>query len=90
MSYAAKAGREVPYATGKPIFIKHKDIPSVYEKVMTNEDMYKSLLRSVQGREIKGGAKDWWSVGTIHREPGHENKTHYEWSEYVKCKRCGV
>ena len=53
-SYAAKAGREAPYATGKPIFIKHKDIPSVYEKVMTNEDMYKCLLRSVQGREIKG------------------------------------
>ena len=59
-SYAKKAGSVPPAAKpfgGKPVFIKHKDIPSVDEKVLTNQELYKCLLGSVQGREIKGVQK---------------------------------
>ena len=55
-TYAEKTGREPPAPSvgGKPIFIKHKDIPLIEEKVMTNEDMYKCLLGSAPRCEIKG------------------------------------
>lgn len=59
-SYAGKAGRSFLSAKpagqfgGKPVFLKNKDIPSVSEKGMSNQDMYKCLISCVQGREIKG------------------------------------
>ena len=59
-SYAAKASHGFPSAKpaeqfgGKPVFLKNKDIPSVSEKGMSNQDMYKCLIGCVQGREIKG------------------------------------
>ena len=59
-SYATTAGRDIPTAKpigGKPVFVKHKDIPSVEEKMITNQDMYKCLSGSVQCREIKGVQK---------------------------------
>ena len=59
-TYAAKAGKEFPTQNaigGKPVFIKNKDIPSVREKQMTNEEMYKCVLSTVNGREIKGVQK---------------------------------
>ncbi|XP_041484289.1 uncharacterized protein LOC121430923 [Lytechinus variegatus] len=59
-SYARKASSDLPSSQpigGKPIFIKHKDIPSVNENTLTNQEVYKCLLSSVQGREIKGVQK---------------------------------
>ena len=56
-TYAAKAGKEFPTQNavgGKPVFIKNKDIASVREKQMSNENMYKCLISDVNGREIKG------------------------------------
>lgn len=56
-TYATKAGKEFPSQNaigGKPVFIRNKDIPSVREKQMSNEEMYKFVIGAVNGREIKG------------------------------------
>ena len=58
--YATKASHEIPTVNpigGKPVFIKHKDIPSTEEKLISNQDIYKCLLGCVQSREIKGVQK---------------------------------
>lgn len=59
-SYATKVSndpRSINPIGCKPVFVKHNDIPSINEKVLTNEDMYKCLVGHVQGREIKGVQK---------------------------------
>ena len=54
-SYATAAetsGKANP--TGKPVFIKHRDIPLVREKDMETQEMYKSLLKIVPSVQILG------------------------------------
>lgn len=56
-SYAGKAGHELPTAMhfgGKPVFVKHKDIPTIDDKVITNEEIFKCLCKSVPSCDIKG------------------------------------
>ncbi|XP_071478309.1 uncharacterized protein [Diadema antillarum] len=75
-SYGEKAAYAFPSAKpeeqlgGKPVFLKNKDIPSASEKGMSNEDMYKCLIRSVQGREIKGiqRIRGLWRLYVENRE----------------------
>ena len=56
-TYAEKAanndvtGQQV---RGKPVFVKHRDIPDAYERDFYTEHMYKTLAQTVSSREITG------------------------------------
>ena len=56
-TYATKASITTPLDNpigGKPVFIKHKDIPSHDERPTTNGDVYKCLLRVIPANQIRG------------------------------------
>ena len=55
MSYAKAAGTTFSGKNqGKPIFLKHRDIPNVKDKEVDNQEMYKALLKSVSSAKIMG------------------------------------
>ena len=58
-SYMSKAAQnnEASHATplrGKPVFVKHLDIPTVNERDFYTEHMYKALAKEVPSKEITG------------------------------------
>ena len=56
-TYAEKADRDDVTAQqirGKPVFVKHRDIPETVERAFHTEDMYKTLCRTVSSKEISG------------------------------------
>lgn len=55
-SYAGKAAHhnDATAIRGKPIFVKHSDIPGANEQDFYNEHMYKVLARQVNSKDITG------------------------------------
>ena len=58
-TYATKAGQDggshnAGSGTGKPVFFKNRDVPMVYESVLSAEDCYKALAKAVSVGQIKG------------------------------------
>ena len=58
-TYASKAAHhnDVSHVTpvrGKPVFVKHLDIPNANERDFYNEHMYKALAQNVPSKEITG------------------------------------
>ena len=57
-TYAGKAASNDVTAQqavrGKPVFVKHSDIPGVTEQDFKSEHMYKTLAHIVPSREITG------------------------------------
>ena len=53
----ASQNNEASHATplrGKPVFVKHLDIPTVNERDFYTEHMYKALAKEVPSKEITG------------------------------------
>ena len=53
---------------GKPVLVKHRDIPGVFERDFNIEHMYKTLAQTVSSKEITGiqkirGLWQWRSQG---------------------------
>ena len=70
-TYAGKAANNDVTAQqavrGKPVFVKHSDIPGVTEQDFKTEHMYKTLAHIVPSREITGIQKSEVSGDSILR-----------------------
>ena len=87
-TYAEKAGRneassEQLQVQGKPVFIKHRDIPC--ESEFYTENMYKALVRAIPSREIHGIQKirGLWRLYIENKKKSY--RTYFAGAESEKC-----